>query len=113
MACFEKPEIKELIQSRNWAGLREKVSSWRVPDIADLLADLEKPDRVLLFRCLPRTVATEVFLEFETPDQENLLAELTDEETRSLLADLAPDDRTDLLEELPGQATQRLMNLCL
>lgn len=110
MACFEKPEIKELIQSRNWAGLREKVSSWRVPDIADLLADLEKPDRVLLFRCLPRTVATEVFLEFETPDQENLLAELTDEETRSLLADLAPDDRTDLLEELPGQATQRLMN---
>jgi magnesium transporter len=111
MACFEKPEIKELIQSRNWAGLREKVSSWRVPDIADLLADLEKPDRVLLFRCLPRTVATEVFLEFETPDQENLLAELTDEETRSLLADLAPDDRTDLLEELPGQATQRLMNL--
>ncbi|MGE5580480.1 MAG: magnesium transporter [Bacillota bacterium] len=111
MAFFEKPEIQELIQSRNWAALREKVSSWRVPDIADLLTDLDKQDRVLLFRCLPRAVATEVFLEFNTVDQQNLLTELTDEETRSLVAGLAPDDRTDLLEELPGQVTQRLMNL--
>lgn len=111
MAFSEKPEIRELIKCRNWSALREKVSSWRVPDIADLLMDLEKQDRVLLFRCLPRAIATEVFLEFETADQENLLTELTDEETRSLVAGLAPDDRTDLLEELPGQATQRLMNL--
>jgi len=111
MAFSEKPEIKELIESRNWASLRERMSQWRVQDIADLLTDLDKPDRVLLFRSLPRAVATDVFSEFETPDQENLLTELTDEETRHLMAGLAPDDRTDLLEELPGQVTQRMLNL--
>ena len=111
MAFSEKPEIKELIESRNWAALRERMSQWRVPDVADLLTDLDKPDRVLLFRSLPRAVAADVFSEFETPDQENLLTELTDEETRHLVAGLRPDDRTDLLEELPGQVTQRMMNL--
>ena len=38
-------------------------------------------------------------------------SDLTDEETRRLLADLQPDDRTTLFEELPGQVTQRLLNL--
>jgi len=111
MAFSEMPEIKELIESRNWVALRERMSQWRVPDIADLLTDLDKPDRVLLFRSLPRAIAADVFSEFETPHQESLLMELTDEETRHLMANLAPDDRTDLLEELPGQVTQRMLNL--
>ncbi|MEX0975008.1 MAG: magnesium transporter [Bacillota bacterium] len=111
MAFPEKPEIQELIESRDWAGLREKMSQWRVPDIADLLTDLDKQDRVLLFRSLPRAIAADVFSQFEAPDQENLLMDLSDEETRHLMAGLRPDDRTELLEELPGQVTQRMLNL--
>lgn len=111
MAFSEMPEIKELIETRNWVALRERMSQWRVPDIADLLTDLDKPDRVLLFRSLPRAVAADVFSQFEASDQETLLTELTDEETRHLVAGLRPDDRTELLEELPGQITQRMLNL--
>ncbi|HBK53322.1 MAG TPA: magnesium transporter, partial [Syntrophomonas wolfei] len=37
--------------------------------------------------------------------------DLTNEETRYLLTNLPPDDRTTLFEELPGQVTQRLLNL--
>lgn len=111
MAFSEKPEIQELIESRDWAALREKMSQWRVPDIADLLTDLDKQDRVLLFRSLPRAIAADVFSQFEAPDQENLLMDLSDEETRHLMAGLRPDDRTELLEELPGQVTQRMLNL--
>ncbi len=111
MAFSEKPEVQELIESRNWTALREKMSQWRVPDIADLLTDLEKQDRVLLFRTLPRAVAADVFSQFEADDQENLLADLSDEETRHLISQLRPDDRTELLEELPGQVTQRMLNL--
>jgi magnesium transporter len=111
MAFPEKPEIQELIESRNWAALREKMSLWRMPDIADLLVDLQKQDRVLLFRSLPRAIATDVLSQFEAPDQENLLSDLTDEETRHLMARLRPDDRTELFEELPGQVTQKMLNL--
>ncbi|HHY17402.1 MAG TPA: magnesium transporter, partial [Firmicutes bacterium] len=81
------------------------------PDIADVLIQLDKPSRVLLFRCLPRKTAADVFSELEGEDTDSLLKELTDEETRLLLAYMRPDDRTELLEELPGQVTQRLLNL--
>ena len=111
MAVYEKPEIRELIEARDWASLRDRMSKWRIPDIADLISELDKEPRVLLFRSLPRSIAAEVFAEFDTPDQEALLRDLTDEETRQIIAGLAPDDRTAILEELPGRVTQRLLNL--
>jgi len=106
-----KPEILALIETRNWPGLRDALAYWPAPEIADLLLHLRKKDRVLLYRALPRTVATDVFSYLDLDEQNALLVDLTDEETRQLLAELSPDDRTHLLEELPGQATQRLLNL--
>jgi magnesium transporter len=105
------PEIGELIAARRWAELREVLEDWPAPEIADLLLDLRKSDRVLLYRALARRDAAETFSYLEVDQQDALLMELSDEETRGLLADLPPDDRTHLLEELPGQATQRLLNL--
>lgn len=104
-------KIKAMILAHNWYAVRELLSDWRPPDIADLLLELDKPTRVLLFRCLPREVAAEVFSELEGEDTDALLRDLTDYETQLLLSLMRPDDRTELLEELPGQATQRLLNL--
>jgi magnesium transporter len=105
------PEIAELIAARQWTELREVLEDWPAPEVADLLLALGKVDRVLLYRALPRELAAETFSHLELEQQDALLMELSDEETRGLLADLPPDDRTHLLEELPGQATQRLLNL--
>lgn len=104
-------EIRELIAKRDWSSLKELLTKRPVADIADLLSDLDKPERVLLFRCLPRTLGAEVFAYLETTDQDSLLKELTDEETRSLIQNLAPDDRTALLSELPAEVTQKLLTL--
>jgi magnesium transporter len=106
-----RPEIESLIASRHWAALREEVRDIPEPDLADLLLELSKPERALLFRALPRERSAGVFAHLETDQQEALLHDLTDEETRRLLADLHPDDRTALLEELPGQVTQQMLNL--
>lgn len=106
-----KTLFADLVHERRWGELREIARTMEPADIADTLLNLEKPDRVLLFRALPRAVAGDVFSELEHEDEETLLHELTDEETRTLLANLDPDDRTELLEELPGSATQKLLNL--
>jgi magnesium transporter len=106
-----KTEIKEYIDGRKWANLREAVSDWPPIDIADLILTLDKSDRVLLFRSLYREQASLVFAELDPVDRDNLLKDLTDEETRRLLADMEPDDRTAVLEQIPGQLTQRLLNL--
>ncbi|MQA90495.1 MAG: magnesium transporter [Gemmatimonas sp.] len=111
LSTLLKPEILELIQSRDWSVLREILADSPPQEVVDLILDLPKADRVFVFRALPRDLAAEAFSHLALEEQDALLRDLTDGETRHLLADLPPDDRTGLLEELPGQATQRLLNL--
>jgi len=77
-----KPDIQDLIATRNWQALREVLSSWSAPEIADLLLDLETGDRVLLFKSLDRDLSSELFSYMETDDQDALLEVLTNHETR-------------------------------
>ncbi len=106
-----KPEIQELLAHHRWVELRELLADWSAPEIAELLLDLDKNERVLLFRALPRQLAAEVFSHLEPEQQDTLLQELTDQETRDLLRQLSPDDRTALLEEMPAAVTRRLLTL--
>jgi magnesium transporter len=110
-AAYLKPEIVKLIEERHWSALKESLARLPAPEVAELLPELEKPDRVLLFRALPRELAADAVAHMEAGERDALLRELTDEETRQLLANLSPDDRTEVLSELPGQVTRRLLNL--
>jgi len=104
-----KPELKVLIENRDWGQLREATKNWTPQEIAELLLDMEKSHRVLFFRSLDRKVSSDVFSYREPEDQDILLEEMTDQETRQILSELDPDDRTALLEELPAQITKRMM----
>jgi len=104
-------KISELIERRLWGKLRSFVADWPAPDIADLIMDMGKTERTLVFRMLKRQTSSEVFSYLEPMHKDALLKDLTREESRRLLGDLTPDDRTDFLEELPGQAVQRSLNL--
>lgn len=106
-----KPEIEELIERHEFLALSAALVEWPAPEVADLLADMRKAERVLIFHALPREYSAEVFSHLEGPQRDALLHELTDAETRQLLSDLPPDDRTQLLGELPGEVTQRMLNL--
>ena len=107
---FDRPELKNLIENRDWQGLRAVIGQSRVPDIADLVLELEKADRVILFRSIPRHLAADVFSELESRDQDELLRDLTMKNSR-LDGELAARRQTALLRT-PGQVTQRFLN-CL
>ncbi len=106
-----RPEIHELIENRNWSALRDVLKSWQIPEIAEFIIELEKSDRVILYRLLPRDISADVFSYMDYDERVSLLYDLTDNETKQLLADLSPDDRTELLEELPAKVTRTLLNL--
>lgn len=106
-----KQQMNRLLAQQNWAETRELLAELPAPDIADSLPELDKADRILLFRLLPRLLAAEVFSYLDASRKDDLLRDLTEEEVRRVLAGLSPDDRTDFFEELPGEATQRLLNL--
>jgi len=106
-----QPELKELIEKRDFAQLRAILCDFAPPDIADIFTDLMPGDEAVLLRILPRETAAQVFEYLSLEDQEKLVQALGNEQVAQILNDLAPDDRTALLEELPATVTQKLLNL--
>ncbi|MGF1655958.1 MAG: magnesium transporter [Verrucomicrobiales bacterium] len=104
-------EIARMVAEKTWPRLRTTLKPLSPEDVAPLLETLEKPERVLAFRCLERQQAADTFSFLDDEHQESLLTELTDQETRDILAHMSPDDRTFLLEETPAEVTQKLLNL--
>jgi magnesium transporter len=111
MQLNRTPEIRTMIARKEWSALRALLTTWPEAEIADLLFALDPADRLVVFRLLPREQSGTVFALLESDQQNELLAALSNDEARRLLADLSPDDRTELFEELPGQVTQKLLNL--
>ena len=108
---FNAEVVEALVEARNVTGLRNLLSSQPVPEIAGEIIELLPASRTLVFRLLPHGMAVEVFANLEGDEQDQLLQELSDHETRKLLASLTPDDRTLLFEEMPGEVVSRLFKL--
>ena len=86
-------ELSQLIEQRNWTAVRQMASDLAAPELADVLLELDKPLRVLLFRALPRDTAADTVAYMEPGTRDSLLKELTDEETRQLLIGHEPPDK--------------------
>jgi len=106
-----EPELRELIEKRDFTQLREILCGFPAPDIAEIFTDLKAGDEAVLLRILPRELAATVFEYLSLKEQEDLVQALGNEHVAQILNDIAPDDRTALLEELPAAATQKLLNL--
>ena len=104
-------DLDLLLMGRDFSGLRAALERLPPPDIAELLADRAIEDQVVVFRVLPRELATDVFEYVDAESQEALLKAMAQSEVAALLNGMSPDDRTQLLEELPATATQKLLNL--
>ncbi len=105
------PEIKTLIEERNFAALKQCFSEWPPADIAELVSDLPVEDQVIVFRLLPRESAGATFEYLSHQTQHCLLRAMGREDVARLLNEMSPDDRTMLLEELPTTAITELLKL--
>jgi magnesium transporter len=105
------PEIRELIETRNFSSLQRLFNDWLPVDLAELISDIPENEQAILFRLLPRDVATETFGYLDFDAQRNLLDALTKKDVTHILNSMSADDRTALLEELPGTVAQELIKL--
>ncbi|MER3523555.1 MAG: magnesium transporter [Ignavibacteria bacterium] len=106
-----QPEIRALIEARDFATLKEVFADWHPADLAELIDDLPDEDEAIIFRLLPRKLAAETY-EYLTHDKQiSLLKAMGQEQVAAILNDMAPDDRTALFEELPSAAVQQLITL--
>ena len=105
------PEIRQALESRDFAGVRRAFSEQLARDVAEQIEDLDEQERAILFRVLPREQAAETFEYFTPEAQEGLIKALAREQVAAILNDMSPDDRTALLEELPAAVTRQLLAL--
>ncbi len=105
------PEIGELLEQRRFDRCARALLELEPADVADLVEGLEQDQAALVFRLLPRDLATEVFSYLEPEQQQSLIASLGTERVAALINELEPDDRTALLEEMPAEVAQRLIAL--
>lgn len=118
--CFEaspamvaelQPDIERMIREREFFALRRELAGWPPPDLARLISELETDEQVIVFRILPRKLATDVFEYLDLEVQEQLLKTMAQTDVARILNDMAPDDRTELLEELPAVITRQMLAL--
>jgi magnesium transporter len=106
-----QPEIKSLIDARNFGALREVFREWPPADVAEVILDVPEDEQVIIFRVLPHSLAADVFEYLDFDAQQKLLRAMAHEQVVAILNEMSPDDRTALLEELPSAAARQLIRL--
>src|SRR5246127_3025724 len=106
-----EPEIRSLIDARNFGALREVFHEWPPADVAEVILDLSEDEQVIIFRLLPHALAADVFEYLDSEAQQQLLHAMAHEQVVGILNEMSPDDRTALLEEMPSAAARQLIKL--
>src|SRR6476660_3781121 len=106
-----EPEIKSLIEARNFTALRDVFREFPPADVAEVILDMPEDEQVIIFRVLPTALAADVFEYIGIEEQQKLLRAMAHEQVVGILNEMSPDDRTALLEELPSAASRQLIRL--
>ena len=102
-----------MIADKNWKILKSELSDLEPFQIAEAIGELPKSDRTIPFRLLSRESAKETFKHLSHDQREEIIDGLAAhiDKMTDLLNDLDPDDRTAFFEELPGEVSQRLVQM--
>lgn len=108
---MEKEEVFTLLKERKFAYLKPLLSDMNPVDLADIFNETEEDkDLLILFRILPKDLASETFVEMDSDCQQKLIGNLTDSELKAVLDELFLDDTVDFLEEMPASVVKRVLS---
>lgn len=102
-------EILELLERKQYQDLKALLSDMNEADIASILEEVPKEVLPLLYRILPKELASEVFVNMESDAQEILIRAFSDTELREVIDELYVDDAVDLIEEMPATVVKRIL----
>ena len=111
MEVLNEDTFKELLESKQYRALRERLADSEPTHIADLLASIPADEAVIAFRLLPKNLAISVFDDMDGASQNQLLEAFSDQTARDFLEAMPPDDRTELLDEVPAKVARRLLQI--
>ena len=101
---------KELLEGKRLRDLKLQLAEANEVDVAEFVTGLgEEKTMLLVYRLLPKEMASDVFANLEPEAQGAIIASITDKEIGELVDDLYLDDVVDMLEELPATVVRRVL----
>jgi len=88
---------------------RAALSEMHPADLAEILEDLDRRERAVLFRELPVEAAADALQEVQPELQRELLHALEPEKAADVLQEMQADDAADLLGDLPSEESAELL----
>ena len=108
LAVYER--LSFCFETRKFADLRILLLDMEPVDIAHFLENnLEEKEQLMFFRLLPKELASDVFVEFDSALQERLIKAFTDNELKQVIDDMFLDDTVDIIEEMPANVVKRIL----
>lgn len=98
-----------LIENKRFVQLKQILSEMQPADIAEIFDEAKDKDIPVLFRVLPKELAADVFVEFDSDKQKLLVNAFSDSELREVLDELFMDDAADIVEEMPATVAKRIL----
>ena len=101
--------INKLIEDKHYVEVRQLLSDMNPADISALFSDFSDDLLPILFRILPKDIATDVFVEMTASEQQTLIQSFSDFELKIVFDDLFLDDAVDIVEEMPASVVKRIL----
>jgi magnesium transporter len=105
------PEMKELLQKKDFNGLKEMIKNINSMDLAEGWRYLEPTEKIIIFKLLGTKKAVEVFENLRLLEQTYILNNLDSLEVAQIINEMAPDERADLFKELPAKVVRKFFSL--
>ena len=104
-----KSRLLKLLLKKQYQQLREETEEEIPADLAELLESLDENNRLVVFRLLKKSVATEAFTYMSDEARDELVESFSDAELVNALEEMSLDDAADLLEDMPAGVVKRVL----
>ena len=101
--------LLQLAEEKKFRQLKDLMMEMNEVDIAAFMEELDPEKTVVVFRILPKELATDVFACLPVEKQKHIITSITDREVGTIIEDLYVDDAVDMLEELPAIIVKRVL----
>ncbi len=102
-------ELMQLLNERRMKELQLRLEDMNEFDVAEFLSEIGDNRMPMVFRLLSKQMAADVFANFDSPEQEQIINSITDSELSAIIEELYVDDAVDMMEELPANVVKRVM----
>ena len=103
-------ELHSLVEEKKFRLLRDELSTMNEFDIAEFMGELDAQGSLIVFRMLPKEMASSVFAFLEPENKEHIISSITDKELSFIIEELYLDDAVNMLEELPANVVKKVIN---